>query len=154
VLFSGCLPSICCLTFDYILLSFSGTSKVAKFLRANGITYLKVREQTLEILGKSDYFYSSLWYLLWLDHFRKPSIGALNEKLKSGMNDLGDDISMYWEVAPCHFPNWSARFIVLLVVLYFQILCHCVRVLINQKRYFDTRISTTIWMVDAGQICS
>jgi len=76
-------------------LSFSGTSKAAKFLRANGITYLKVREQTFEILGKSFYFFSSPRVPCLTEPLQKALDWALNEKLKSGMDDLGDDISMY-----------------------------------------------------------
>ncbi|KAF2315738.1 hypothetical protein GH714_040273 [Hevea brasiliensis] len=36
-----------------------GTSPAAKFLRANGITFFKAREETVNLLGKSDlYFFS------------------------------------------------------------------------------------------------
>lgn len=61
-----------------------GTSKAAKFLRANGITYLKVREQTLEILGKSYWSYSSPVVLSLTEPLHKALDWALNETSKSG----------------------------------------------------------------------
>ncbi|CAK8532443.1 unnamed protein product [Lathyrus sativus] len=61
-----------------------GTSKAAKFLRANGITYLKVREQTLEIVGKSNYFFSSPVIPSLSKPLQKALDLAINEKLKSG----------------------------------------------------------------------
>jgi hypothetical protein len=90
LLFASDRPSVSCLCYLLQLLS-----KVAKFLRANGITYLKVREQTLEILWKSEYFYSSPVVPSLTEPLQKALDWALNEKLKSGMDDLGDDISMY-----------------------------------------------------------
>lgn len=64
-----------------------GTSKAAKFLRANGITYLKVREQTFEILGKSFYFFSSPRVPCLTEPLQKALDWALNEKLKSGVEE-------------------------------------------------------------------
>lgn len=61
-----------------------GTSKAAKFLRANGITYLKVREQTLEILGKSDYYFSSPIRPSLTEPAQKAVDWAIDDKLKSG----------------------------------------------------------------------
>lgn len=61
-----------------------GTSLAAKFLRANGVTLLKVRDETVKLLGRSDmYFFSP-------EHppLTKPAQSALDravdEKLKSG----------------------------------------------------------------------
>ncbi|WJX66697.1 ATP-dependent Clp protease ATP-binding subunit clpt1, chloroplastic, variant 2 [Trifolium repens] len=61
-----------------------GTSRAAKFLRANGITFLKVQEQTFEILGKSDYFFSSPVPPPLTEPLQKALDWAVNEKLKSG----------------------------------------------------------------------
>lgn len=61
-----------------------GTSKAAKFLRANGITYLKVRKQTLELLGKSDFHFSSPIIPSLTKPLQKALDWAINEKLKSG----------------------------------------------------------------------
>ncbi|MCD7460768.1 ATP-dependent Clp protease ATP-binding subunit clpt1, chloroplastic [Datura stramonium] len=61
-----------------------GTSLAAKFLRANGVTLLKVRDEIVNLLGRSDmYFFSP-------EHppLTKPAQSALDravdEKLKSG----------------------------------------------------------------------
>ncbi|XP_058779299.1 ATP-dependent Clp protease ATP-binding subunit CLPT1, chloroplastic-like [Vicia villosa] len=61
-----------------------GTSRAAKFLRANGITYLKVREQTLEILGRSDYYFIAPIDPCLTEPLQKALDWAINEKLKSG----------------------------------------------------------------------
>ncbi|CAJ2666878.1 unnamed protein product [Trifolium pratense] len=61
-----------------------GTSKAAKFLRANGITFFKVQEQTLELLGKSNYFFSTPRPTPLTEPLKKVLDSAVNEKLKSG----------------------------------------------------------------------
>lgn len=76
------MPSSSQLIF-YVL---SGTSKAAKFLRANGITFFKVREETLELLGKSDLHYSSPVNPPLTEPAQKALDWAINEKLKSGMH--------------------------------------------------------------------
>ncbi|KAK2421272.1 ATP-dependent Clp protease ATP-binding subunit clpt1, chloroplastic [Trifolium repens] len=67
-----------------------GTSRAAKFLRANGITFLKVQEQTFEILGKSDYFFSSPVPPPLTEPLQKALDWAVNEKLKSDLGEEGE----------------------------------------------------------------
>ncbi|XP_061353573.1 ATP-dependent Clp protease ATP-binding subunit CLPT1, chloroplastic isoform X2 [Gastrolobium bilobum] len=61
-----------------------GTSKAAKFLRANGITLFKVREETVELLGKSDMYYFSPEHPPLTEPAQKALDWAVDEKLKSG----------------------------------------------------------------------
>ncbi|XP_028756454.1 ATP-dependent Clp protease ATP-binding subunit CLPT1, chloroplastic [Neltuma alba] len=61
-----------------------GTSKAAKFLRANGITLLKVREEALELLGKSDMYFFSPEHPPLTEPAQKSVDWAVEEKLKSG----------------------------------------------------------------------
>ncbi|XP_015071001.1 ATP-dependent Clp protease ATP-binding subunit CLPT1, chloroplastic-like [Solanum pennellii] len=61
-----------------------GTSLAAKFLRANGITFFKVTEETLKLLGKSDMYYSNPESPPLTKPARKALDWAVNEKLKSG----------------------------------------------------------------------
>eukprot|EP00256_Glycine_max_P017343 XP_003534041.2 ATP-dependent Clp protease ATP-binding subunit CLPT1, chloroplastic [Glycine max] len=63
-----------------------GTSNAAKFLRANGITLLKAREETVELLGKSDLFFFSPEHPPLTEPAQKALDWAIEEKLKS---DLG-----------------------------------------------------------------
>ncbi|GAU48136.1 hypothetical protein TSUD_293760 [Trifolium subterraneum] len=67
-----------------------GTSKAAKFLRANGITFFKVQEKTFEILGKSDYFFVSPVPPPMTEPLQKALDLAVNEKLKSGLGEEGE----------------------------------------------------------------
>ncbi|WJX71611.1 ATP-dependent Clp protease ATP-binding subunit clpt1, chloroplastic, variant 2 [Trifolium repens] len=67
-----------------------GTSRAAKFLRANGITFLKVQEQTFELLGKSDYFFSSPVPPPLTEPLQKALDWAVNEKLKSDLGEEGE----------------------------------------------------------------
>lgn len=68
--------------FTFLLL---GTSKAAKFLRANGITLTKVREEILELLGKSDMFYFTPENPPLTEQAQKAIDWVVEEKLKSGM---------------------------------------------------------------------
>ncbi|RDX98658.1 ATP-dependent Clp protease ATP-binding subunit CLPT1, chloroplastic [Mucuna pruriens] len=61
-----------------------GTSKAAKFLRANGITLFKVREETVELLGKSDMYFFSPEHPPLTEPAQKALDWAIEEKLKSG----------------------------------------------------------------------
>ncbi|KAJ1431354.1 Clp, N-terminal [Sesbania bispinosa] len=61
-----------------------GTSKAAKFLRANGITLFKVREETVDLLGKSDMYFFSPEHPPLTEPAQKALDWAINEKLKSG----------------------------------------------------------------------
>jgi hypothetical protein len=93
---------------DRLILYCSGTSRAAKFLRANGITFLKVQEQTFELLGKSDYFFSSPVPPPLTEPLQKALDWAVNEKLKSGMHVLHDDMSMYRVLTPFHFSQLTS----------------------------------------------
>ncbi|KAK7270793.1 hypothetical protein RJT34_26216 [Clitoria ternatea] len=61
-----------------------GTSRAAKFLRANGITLFKVREETVELLGKSDLYFFSPEHPPLTEPAQKALDWAIEEKLKSG----------------------------------------------------------------------
>lgn len=61
-----------------------GTSPAAKFLRANGVTLFKVREETVNLLGKSDMYYFSPEHPPLTDQAQRVLDLAVNEKLKSG----------------------------------------------------------------------
>ncbi|XP_026380325.1 ATP-dependent Clp protease ATP-binding subunit CLPT1, chloroplastic-like [Papaver somniferum] len=61
-----------------------GTSNAAKFLRANGITLFKVRDETIELLGKSDMYYFSPEHPPLTEQAQRALDWAVDEKLKSG----------------------------------------------------------------------
>ncbi|CAA3010745.1 ATP-dependent Clp protease ATP-binding subunit CLPT1, chloroplastic-like [Olea europaea var. sylvestris] len=61
-----------------------GTSLAAKFLRENGITLFKVREETLKLLGKSDMYFFSPEHPPLTEPAQRALDWALDEKLKSG----------------------------------------------------------------------
>ncbi|KAJ4706168.1 ATP-dependent Clp protease ATP-binding subunit CLPT1, chloroplastic-like [Melia azedarach] len=61
-----------------------GTSTTAKFLRDNGITLLKVREETINLLGKSDLYYFSPEHPPLTEQAQRVLDWAIDEKLKSG----------------------------------------------------------------------
>ncbi|XAR71786.1 hypothetical protein NMG60_11018198 [Bertholletia excelsa] len=61
-----------------------GTSVAAKFLRANGITLFKVREETVKLLGKSDMYFFSPEHPPLTEPAQRALDWALEEKLKSG----------------------------------------------------------------------
>ncbi|KAK6251197.1 hypothetical protein SCA6_005202 [Theobroma cacao] len=70
-----------------------GTSLAAKFLRANGITLFKVREETVKVLGKADMYYFSPEHPPLTEAAQRALDWAVDQKLKSG-----DD----WEVTTTH----------------------------------------------------
>ncbi|PNY12639.1 clp protease-related protein chloroplastic-like [Trifolium pratense] len=82
-----------------------GTSKAAKFLRANGITFFKVQEQTLELLGKSNYFFSTPRPTPLTEPLKKVLDSAVNEKLKSGNVYVREKISVGGKLIKCHGCN-------------------------------------------------
>nr|CAD1844296.1 unnamed protein product [Ananas comosus var. bracteatus] len=61
-----------------------GTSEAAKFLRANGITLFKVREETIKLLGKSDMYFFSPEHPPLTEPAQRALDWAVDEKLKSG----------------------------------------------------------------------
>ena len=68
------------------MLSFwtSGTGLASKFLRANGMTLLKVRDEAIKLLGKADmYFFSPEHPPLTVDAQRVLD-WAVDKKIKSG----------------------------------------------------------------------
>nr|CAD1844297.1 unnamed protein product [Ananas comosus var. bracteatus] len=60
-----------------------GTSEAAKFLRANGITLFKVREETIKLLGKSDMYFFSPEHPPLTEPAQRALDWAVDEKLKS-----------------------------------------------------------------------
>lgn len=63
-----------------------GTSTAAKFLRANGITLFKVREETVKLLGKSDMYFFSSEHPPLTEPAQRALDWAVAEKLKSGQS--------------------------------------------------------------------
>ncbi|OIW07872.1 hypothetical protein TanjilG_19973 [Lupinus angustifolius] len=61
-----------------------GTSHAAKFLRANGITLFQVRDETVELLGKSDMYFFSPEHPPLTEPAQKALNWAVDEKFKSG----------------------------------------------------------------------
>lgn len=61
-----------------------GTSIAAKFLRENGITLFKVREETVNLLGKSDMYVFSPEHPPLTEPAKRALDWAVDEKLKSG----------------------------------------------------------------------
>ncbi|KAK9143679.1 hypothetical protein Syun_013079 [Stephania yunnanensis] len=61
-----------------------GTSNAAKFLRANGVTLFKVRDETIKLLGKSDMYFFSPEHPPLTEPAQRALDWAVDEKLKSG----------------------------------------------------------------------
>ncbi|XP_050225659.1 ATP-dependent Clp protease ATP-binding subunit CLPT1, chloroplastic [Mercurialis annua] len=61
-----------------------GTSPAAKFLRANGITFFKVREEIVNLLGKSDLYFFSPEHPPLTEQAQRALDWAVDENLKSG----------------------------------------------------------------------
>lgn len=66
------------------MLSLAGTSLAAKFLRENGITMAKVREETINLLGKSYKYCEVEEQPPLTPQAQKALDWAVDEKLKSG----------------------------------------------------------------------
>ncbi|XP_064944911.1 ATP-dependent Clp protease ATP-binding subunit CLPT1, chloroplastic-like isoform X1 [Musa acuminata AAA Group] len=64
-----------------------GTSETAKFLRANGITVFKLREETVKLLGKSDMYFFSPEHPPLTEPAQRALDWAVDEKLKSAGGD-------------------------------------------------------------------
>uniref|UniRef100_A0A1J3F3R7 Clp protease-related protein, chloroplastic n=1 Tax=Noccaea caerulescens TaxID=107243 RepID=A0A1J3F3R7_NOCCA len=63
-----------------------GTSSAAKFLRGNGVTLFKVRDETIDLLGKSDMYFFSPEHPPLTEPARKAIDWAIDEKKKSGVD--------------------------------------------------------------------
>ncbi|VVA92604.1 unnamed protein product [Arabis nemorensis] len=63
-----------------------GTSTAAKFLRGNGVTLFKVRDEAINLLGKSDMFFFSPEHPPLTEPARKAIDWAIDEKKKSGVD--------------------------------------------------------------------
>ncbi|KAG8381460.1 hypothetical protein BUALT_Bualt06G0124200 [Buddleja alternifolia] len=63
-----------------------GTSLAAKFLRENGITLFKVREEIVNLLGRSDMYFFSPEHPPLTEPAQRALDWAVEEKLKSGEN--------------------------------------------------------------------
>ncbi|QCD91599.1 ATP-dependent Clp protease ATP-binding subunit CLPT2, chloroplastic [Vigna unguiculata] len=61
-----------------------GTNLAAKFLRANGITLLKVQDETVKLLGKGDLFFFSPEHPPLTDEAQRALDWAVDRKIKSG----------------------------------------------------------------------
>lgn len=79
-----------------------GTSLAAKFLRENGITLFKVRDETVKLLGKSDMYFFSPEHPPFTEPAQRAIDWAIDEKLKSGKDG---------EVTVAHFllGVWSEK---------------------------------------------
>lgn len=66
----------------------AGTSEAAKFLRENGITLFKVREETVKLLGKADMYFFSPEHPPLTEAAQKTLDWAVDEKLRSGQSML------------------------------------------------------------------
>lgn len=67
-------------------ISIEGTSFTSKFLRANGITLLKVRDEIGKLRGKVDMFFFSPEHPPLTEATQRALDWAINEKLRSGEN--------------------------------------------------------------------
>lgn len=81
----------------------AGTNFASKYLRANSITLLKVREEIVKILGKGDFYYFSPKEPPLTEDAQKALDWALDEKLKSGMYILPLNFNIHMFVVLMHF---------------------------------------------------
>ncbi|XP_057520058.1 ATP-dependent Clp protease ATP-binding subunit CLPT2, chloroplastic-like isoform X2 [Amaranthus tricolor] len=63
-----------------------GTGVASRFLRENGITLTKVREESIRLLGKGDLYFFSPEHPPLTDSAQKALDWALDQKLRSGVN--------------------------------------------------------------------
>lgn len=63
-----------------------GTSLAAKFLRATGVTLFKVRDESVKLVGKGDFFFFSPEHPPLTEDARRVIDWAVDHKLKSGNN--------------------------------------------------------------------
>lgn len=66
----------------------AGTSLAAKFLRENGITLFKVRDEIVNLLGRSDMYFFSPEHPPLTEPAQKALDWAVEEKLKSGASSI------------------------------------------------------------------
>lgn len=86
---SVCLVfSVLCSCYLNALFFTSGTSLAAKFLRANGITLFKVRDEIVNLLGKSDLYFFSPEHPPLTEPAQRALDWAVDQKLKSGCVNL------------------------------------------------------------------
>lgn len=79
-------PKLCVLlTLAYLVFT-PGTSTAAKFLRGNGVTLFKVRDETINLLGKSDMYFFSPEHPPLTEPARKAIDWAIDEKKKYGVH--------------------------------------------------------------------
>jgi len=78
-----------------------GTSTVAKFLRGNGVTLFKVRDETLSLLGKSDMYFFSPEHPPLTEPAQKAIAWAIDEKNKSGVHKQ-HLLNILWILAVSH----------------------------------------------------
>lgn len=71
-----------------MFLFFAGTGVVSRFLRENGITLTKVREESIRLLGKGDLYFFSPEHPPLTDSAQKALDWALDQKLRSGTNSV------------------------------------------------------------------
>lgn len=62
----------------------AGTSLATKFLRANGVTLAKVREETIKLLGKADMYFFSPEHPPLTGDAQTALDWAVDKKIKSG----------------------------------------------------------------------
>ncbi|XP_024170337.1 ATP-dependent Clp protease ATP-binding subunit CLPT2, chloroplastic isoform X2 [Rosa chinensis] len=60
------------------------TTLASKFLRANGLTVFKVREETIKLLGKADMYFFSPEHPALTDEAQRVLDWAVDKKIKSG----------------------------------------------------------------------
>ncbi|KAL6177162.1 hypothetical protein ACLB2K_048688 [Fragaria x ananassa] len=61
-----------------------GTTLASKFLRSNGVTLFKVREETVKLLGKADMWFFSPEHPTLTDEAQRVLDWAFDKKIKSG----------------------------------------------------------------------
>lgn len=76
----------------------AGTSFAAKFLRENGVTLFKVRDEIVNLIGKSDMYFFSPEHPPLTEPARKALDWALEEKLKSGTCYIITVISLIFNI--------------------------------------------------------
>lgn len=67
-----------------LFLCAAGTSIASKFLRANGITLFKVRDETIKLLGKAEMYFFSPEHPPLTEGAQRTLDWAVDQKLKTG----------------------------------------------------------------------
>jgi hypothetical protein len=71
-----------------LFLCAAGTSLASKFLRANGITLFKVRDETLKLRGKAEMYFFSPEHPPLTEAAQRALDWAVDHKLKAGKFQL------------------------------------------------------------------